>query len=241
MTTQTFKKGDKVKITNYGWNYRFTSHPDLAKELKVHKDHPIYYKAPKPNHDVLIFERFISFNNCPKVMLCSCIFNATLYYYAFGYDEEYKIKSYINLSQNQNRKIVGYKLLKDLPNQKSGIIFYNNPLEEMWHADIDSGSSYDFHQTEIDNAPDWFEPIYEVEEKEVSLNCDKGKFIAKVIPGESIKYNDEKFNASRLKELIKYTMECINGYDVKKETISIGCMRNILISDIQNVLDIYNS
>lgn len=70
----------------------------------------------------------------------------------------------------EDRKIIGYKLLKDTPTLKAGVEFSSNNTEGGWtYQDSDKSFAYWYTQKEIDEAIGWFEPIYKEEVKTETL------------------------------------------------------------------------
>jgi hypothetical protein len=69
-----------------------------------------------------------------------------------------------DLPLQEHRKIIGYKLLKDLPTLKAGVIFeiaddiiiYNKQRFD-----------YAFHNSVLQDIKDWFEPVYEKSQEEI--------------------------------------------------------------------------
>lgn len=55
-----------------------------------------------------------------------------------------------------------YKLLKDLPNEKAGAMFYSNAYGNFYNSD-----SVCYEKDTIENNPEWFEPVKEKVKKKV--------------------------------------------------------------------------
>lgn len=75
-------------------------------------------------------------------------------------------KYHIEKEEELSRKIIGYKLLKDLPSIKANTIGKWSNFAIVFHLN-DSDKFFDFTKTFIENNTDWFEPIYEKSQKEL--------------------------------------------------------------------------
>ena len=129
---------------------------------------------------------------------CDAFLNCTDYYYApksdslvfwnasskllenyieltFEQFEKYVLKS--KESKDMEKKIIGYKLLKDLPDRKKGIIFKWDSLEEGGWTSGDEKDDYTYTQEQVTTLTDWFEPVYQETSKELYFG--KVKFTIK--------------------------------------------------------------
>lgn len=73
-----------------------------------------------------------------------------------------------DLPLRENRKIIGYKLLKDLPQISKGKIgkFFNGEGSIAFYFD-DSDKFFDFIVSFVENNKDWFEPVYEKNQEDL--------------------------------------------------------------------------
>ena len=73
-----------------------------------------------------------------------------------------------DLPLRENRKIIGYKLLKDLPKlPKDTISKYNGSLIAFYFNHNSTEKFFDFTKSFIEENPDWFEPVYEKTQEEI--------------------------------------------------------------------------
>lgn len=148
-------------------------------------------------------------------------------------------KKYLNM----NKKIVGYKLLKELPFVKLGTISYFNQKNECSFTTVSQNitDSFIFTKEELEEAPDWFQPVYELEE--VTLTLSNGKSVVVGEKGIYLKDDNSQLSPLELKNLTKTISSSINNWVVEltDATYKIGCWENVKLSEIQLILKTYEN
>lgn len=144
-------------------------------------------------------------------------------------------KKYLNM----NKKIVGYKLLKELPFVKIGTVSYFNSKNECSFETKSQNitDSFIFTKEELEEAPDWFQPVYELED--VTLTLSNGKSV--VVGKEKIKAEDINIHFRDLQNIITLNKNRVNnwGVELTDATYKIGCWENVKLSDIKLILKTY--
>lgn len=75
-----------------------------------------------------------------------------------------------DLPLQEDRKIIGYKLLKDLPKLPKGTISrYNDSSIAFYFNHNSREQSFDFTKSFIEENPDWFEPVYEKSQEQLVI------------------------------------------------------------------------
>lgn len=155
-----------------------------------------------------------------------------------------QFKKYILM---ENKKIIGYKPKEEFKPFVSKLHdLGDRGAIDMYCAFSNSYSIEGFRKAGVLDL--WFEPVYESTKKTVTLRSKQGDFTVDVEPGKSIKYTDydslgaeKEFKICDLKAWANSSKgwKPVNGWEVKNETISIGCKHEIPIEDIQKVIDAY--
>lgn len=144
-------------------------------------------------------------------------------------------KKYLNM----NKKIVGYKLLKELPFVKIGTVSYFNSKDECSFETKSQNitDTFIFTKEELEEAQDWFQPVYELED--VTLTLSNGKSV--VVGGTGIKAEGENINFLDLQNIITLNKNRVNnwGVELTDATYKIGCWENVKLSDIKLILKTY--
>jgi hypothetical protein len=140
-----------------------------------------------------------------------------------------------------NRKITGYKLKKDLPNLEKGCIFlWEN--DKRWRFRKES-ISYAYDSNEVKNT-EWFEPLYEEQEKTVPILAEGGSFDVKV-KKDGIYFENTRIDPENLRKYVNvaYGQDNFLGTEWKVEvlTVNIGCKKNIKREALKQVIDAYDS
>jgi hypothetical protein len=162
----------------------------------------------------------------------------------------------ITNTQMNDKKIIGYKLLKDVADAKAGTtgIIEGNKVVFSSLDDLKDEEDYtaeSFYSLKFcENSKDWFEPVYEeeVEEetiyvgspiKKVTVNS---KGVIDVWTGDitAIRYKIQDILS--LKNLLKPLVGYWNGLAIEIDRLKVGCDKGTYVSntDIQNVIDLYN-
>jgi len=143
----------------------------------------------------------------------------------------------------KNKEIIGYKLLKELPFVEVGVESYLNSKNECSFI-TNSASIQDafvFTKEELEEKPDWFEPIYKKKEKTFKLSNGKEVRINKKgIYADGV---NGEISILGLKNLLRPGQTSLNflTVELKDATFKIGCWENVKFSEIKEMLEIYEN
>lgn len=157
-----------------------------------------------------------------------------------------------------DKKITGYKLLRDLPHVAAGAVFTWDTEDNVWvHIYKEEGEyvyQYDYSEEEMKNA-EWFEPIYEseikIEEITVRYGADEDEldtdgFTVAVSSDKKITVTDvsgEEGSEIKYEELSKVldTLKNLKGskWEISVWYIDIGCKHNVNVTDLIKVREAY--
>ena len=132
-----------------------------------------------------------------------------------------------------NMKVTGYKLLKDTPEHEAGAVFKLMPEDGEWHeAYFLNGSrqsEYWYYTKDVENKPEWFEPIYEPEDIKIKFS----KYTAVLTKSNGLVFTDnERLSFTEVQKLVKVLdnregKTVAGKFDVvikqKLESVSVGC------------------
>jgi len=144
---------------------------------------------------------------------------------------------------NENQKIVGYKLKKDLPTIKEGAFFEQTGYDHFTN-DGSLDDTYRYTQPQIDGAPDWFEPVYEAVDIVLELGNHKKKVtIGKekiLVDSVYISINDifhlhEKFTGL---EQVRLFNAVVNG---PTRFLRIGCETENNLFSLDEITQVINA
>lgn len=140
--------------------------------------------------------------------------------------------------EDMDKKIVGYKLIKDLPTVNAGALFVYNEKTTVWECNKGSETNYyAYSNTDMIN-PDWFLPIYEEEKKEVTIRveCDE-PFNVIIKKGNNQIYTPEgTIPISTLKNLEKVASNKIGDWKFSINSVNIGCKSNISFGYLDEII-----
>jgi hypothetical protein len=147
------------------------------------------------------------------------------------------------------RKVVGYKLLKDVPRAEAGTVLelgandiYFIRKKGIAFADV-------FPARFLESTPEWFEPIYEEEEKVFTIRNSSEPFTMTVSKGhirteyrDGATTYDSNVTLLDLNNLVQKakSLGTWNGHNISASVISIGCRARISVTDLEAVLREYH-
>lgn len=168
---------------------------------------------------------------------------------------------YNNSIKTNMKEIVGYKLLKDLPDIPQGSIL--TPLKERFeytggtckqYAYIDDKdgltSATKYTEFFITDRKDWFEPVYEIDKSEIiDVDYDLGddSFQVKVSKGkiEVVDVEEEEGSMFKYEDLKKVldTLKNLKGskWDLAINYIDIGCKKDVSIASLHEIKQSYET
>jgi hypothetical protein len=143
----------------------------------------------------------------------------------------------------QNKEIIGYKLLKELPFVQIGVESYLDSENECYFItnSVSIQDAFVFTKEEMGEKPDWFQPIYKKQEKTFKLSngkevkINKNGIYADGVNGE--------ISILGLKNLLRPGQTSLNflTVELKDATFKIGCWENVKFSEIKEMLEIYEN
>lgn len=143
-----------------------------------------------------------------------------------------ELENYYFPKQNKEmKKVIGYKLLKDLPDLSKGSLFKYNKDSYQWES-----LNLFIHYSEevISTSTEWFEPIYEDEKIELKVG-DKQQLV--IIKKDQIIADAKNWRYADLLNL--YTklphFSRISGYSIWIPNVKIGCL-TITIEELEKIL-----
>lgn len=149
-----------------------------------------------------------------------------------------EIIAHFTKNKTMNKKIEGYKLIKPEYNAAAlklvGITAWNpNPT---W--DFKEGSpEYDkLLAAGVLNL--WFAPVYEQEDRYLTVTCDQGEFKVKVVP-EGFEFESNLVPLQRIKDLVNIMRNAVSigNWSTTFNTVNIGCKKNITLDSLQKLID----
>ena len=230
-----YLKGNGYDSTPESWYFHNTEKLELVQEMnKYNIEVGDYVRGKNDNPDsgliVGVFKSGISYTdtNSNYTPVSSNVWDKVNNRLDTGEDIHIK-------SNKMNKKIIGYKLLKDTPEHEAGDTFMLDRGGN-YSKNGDAGTEFYYTKENVEAKPQFFEPIYETKPTEVFVDTLAGK--VKVFKENSIvllSLPEEKVLSQQQVESVFGKLQSsignLRGFDIKVETFKVGC-KTFSVSDI---------